>query len=279
MAHGRLALLSLALFSGCAAWNVAGPRPALRVTTAAPRNALAVPTMNSEEEGIRAGLVTEVPFEVRGVSLGNIVAVSGGVLLLYSVGSFVLNNGESTLGQTLGFVYAIPALLGGLALKYAELPPVPVETSPEAEAAREAKATKVQQKIFSDATRYTYGDAHMEQPLKALKLAPPGRGPPELISFKETVSPLGGYALGMTFFAPYTPYPVWKQRGLKYGRFFGPGVRAELRKVSSQKRLVELTLITLAEGEDDGPMERLEDGSLIPLVNEVQEVKTDAVAA
>merc|ERR1719213_1451291 len=181
--------------------------------------------MNSEEAGVRAGLIgidTEVPFEVR-FSLGNLITGSGLALLLYSVIAFLLNNGESSLVQTLGFVYGIPASLGGAALKYAELPPVPVETTPEATAAREQLATKVQKKIFSDATRYCYGDAHMEEPLKALKLAPPGRGPPELVAFTESVSPTGGYAMGITFTAPYTPYPVWKERAIKkFTRFFGP---------------------------------------------------------
>merc|ERR1719484_24044 len=80
--------------------------------------------MNEREEGVRAGLVTEVPFEVR-FSIGNLITVSGALLLLYCLLSYLLNNGEATLGQTLGFVYALPALLGGLALKYAERPPRP----------------------------------------------------------------------------------------------------------------------------------------------------------
>jgi hypothetical protein len=237
--------------------------------------------MNSEEEGIRSGLIgidTEVPFEVR-FSLGNLITGSGLTLLIYSVVAFLLNNGESSLVQTLGFVYGIPASLGGAALKYAELPPVPVDTTPQATAAREALATKVQAKIFSDATRFCYGDAHMEEPLKALKFAPPGRGPPELRQFTESVSPEGGYAMGMTFFAPYTPYTVWKTRGKKYATFFGPNIRAELRKVSSEKRLVELTLITTKDGESTEPQERLADGSLIPLTIEVPDLKVEAPPA
>lgn len=139
--------------------------------------------------------------------------------------------GQVDLISTLGFVYAIPALVGGLALKYAELPPVPMKTSPAAEAAREAKGTTIQKKIVSDATRFTYGDAHMEDPLKALKLAPRGMGPPELVSMAEELSPTGGYSLKMLFSAPNTPYRVWKDRAPRYARFFGPGVRAELKLV------------------------------------------------
>merc|ERR1740138_1062922 len=145
-----------------------------------------------EEAGVRAGLVTEVPFEVR-FSIGNLITGSGGLLLVYCIVSFLVNNGQADLAQTLGFVYAIPALVGGLALKYAELPPVPVETPMDD--LREEKSTKVLKKIHSDATRFTYGDAHMEEPLKALKLAPRGMGPPVLKGLREGRSPAGGYEL------------------------------------------------------------------------------------
>jgi hypothetical protein len=266
----------------CAAWQLAETRPSLRIVQPmVTRTAPVGPVMNTEEEGIRSGLIgidTKVPFEVR-FSLGNLITGSGLALLVYSVVAFLLNNGESSLVQTLGFVYGIPASLGGAALKYAELPPVPVDTTPQATAARESKATKVQSKIFSDATRFCYGDAHMEEPLKALKFAPPGRGPPELRQFTESVTPEGEYAMGMTFFAPYCPYTVWKQRGKKYATFFGPNIRAELRKVSSEKRLVELTLVTVADGESTEPQERLADNSLIPLTVDVPTPVEAAAAA
>ena len=278
----RTMCIGALLLPTCAAYQLAGARPVVRVMTPmASRTAPVGPVMNSEEEGIRSGLIgidTKVPFEIR-FSLGNLITGSGLTLLIYSVVAFLLNNGESSLVQTLGFVYGIPASLGGAALKYAELPPVPIDTTPQATAAREKLATKVQAKIFSDATRFCYGDAHMEEPLKALKFAPPGRGPPELRQFTESVSPEGGYAMGMTFFAPYTPYTVWKTRGKKYAGFFGPNIRAELRKVSSEKRLVELTLITTKDGESTEPQERLADGSLIPLTIEVPDLKAEAPPA
>ena len=40
---------------------------------------------------------------------------------------------------------------------------------------------------------------------------------------------------------------VWKDRAPRYARFFGPNVRATLKKYDSAKRLVELSLITVAE--------------------------------
>lgn len=229
------------------------------------------------EDGVRAGLVTEVPFEIR-FSIGNVITASGFTLLFYCIVSYLFSNGQADLVQTLGFVYAIPALVGGLALKYAELPPVPFDSTPQAEALREQKGTKIQKKILSDATRFTYGDAHMEEPLKALKLAPRGMGPPILKAMRETISPTGGYHLGMTFFAPNTPYRVWKDRAPRYARFFGPNVRAELRKVSTEDRLVELSLITVDEGESIEPLEQTDDGSLIPILTAAEEAETATAA-
>ena len=47
---------------------------------------------------------------------------------------------------------------------------------PFPQALRESKGAEVQKKILSDATCFTYGDAHLEEPLRALKLAPKGQG-------------------------------------------------------------------------------------------------------
>merc|ERR1712078_505306 len=195
------------------------------------------------------GEVADVPFEVR-FSIGNVVSLSGAVLFVFCIGKFLLNNGESDVVSTFGFVYAIPALVGGLALKYAELPPVNLDTTPAAEAARSRKATAIQSKILSDATRFTYGDAHMEDPLKALKLAPRGMGPPTLVNLAEALTETGQYGLTMRFFAPNTPYRVWKDRAPRLARFFGPNVRATLKKYDAQKRQVEMTLITINEGDN-----------------------------
>ena len=217
-----------------------------------------------------AGEVAEVPFEVR-FSIGNVVSLSGGVLFVFCILKFLLNNGESDIVSTFGFVYAIPALVGGLALKYAELPPVNLDTSPQAESVRASKATTIQSKILSDATRFTYGDAHMEDPLKALKLAPRGMGPPELINLAEFVTPQGEYGLTMRFFAPNTPYRVWKDRAPRYATFFGPNVRATLKKYNSAKRLVELSLITVKEGDDLTPLEYNDAGELGTIATAAEE--------
>jgi len=242
--------------------------PAVRLDFGGPRY-----KMDAEE-----GEVADVPFEVR-FSIGNVVSISGAILFIFCIGKFLLNNGESDVVSTFGFVYSIPALVGGLALKYAELPPVNLDTSRGAESARESKATTIQSKILSDATRFTYGDAHMEDPLKALKLAPRGMGPPTLVNLAEAVTPEGEYALTMRFFAPNTPYRVWKDRAPRYARFFGPNVRATLRKYNTNKRLVELSLITVAEGASDEPLELLDDGTYAPIQTAAEEAAAEAAAS
>ena len=132
----KAALLVAVALAPCAAYVVPASRPALQsaARSLAPSAARAdgVVRMNEREEGVRAGLVTEVPFEVR-FSIGNVISISGAVLFIFCIGKFLLNNGESDVVSTFGFVYAIPALVGGLALKYAELPPVNLDTTPAAE--------------------------------------------------------------------------------------------------------------------------------------------------
>jgi hypothetical protein len=235
------------------AWAPRTSAPQMHAETAAER-------ARNYKLDAQAGEVADVPFEVR-LSLGNTITFSGAMLFIFCIGKFLLNNGESDVVSTFGFVYAIPALVGGLALKYAELPPVPLTTSPEAQEKREQLGTTIQKQILSDATRFTYGDAHLEGPLKVLKLAPRGMGVPELVHITEAVTPQGQYSMTMRFYAPNTPYSVWKDRGNRYARFFAPDIRATLKKYDKSKRLVELSLITIAKGESDEPLELLEDGS------------------
>lgn len=219
----------------------------------------------------------EVPFEVR-FSIGNLVSISGAIFFTYSIGSFLLQNGENQLVQTLGFVYSIPALVGGLALKYAELPPVPLETTPAAEALRDQKGSPIQKKIVKDMTRYTYGDAHMEDPLNFLKLAPSGMGVPEICNMKEEVTEDGRYSLTMRFNSPDTPYRIWKDRSPRYARFFGPGVRARLRIYSREKQQVELILQTCGEDEDMTALEELPDGTFAPIMTTLEKNKLEEAA-
>lgn len=84
----------------------------------------------------------EAPFEIRGFSLANAAAIAGIGVTAASFFEYFSTGGSGGLSG-IGFVYGIPIMLVGLALKYAELPPAPLQTSPEAEALFEEKATAV----------------------------------------------------------------------------------------------------------------------------------------
>mmetsp|Transcript_50306 Transcript_50306/g.123671 ORF Transcript_50306/g.123671 Transcript_50306/m.123671 type:complete len:258 (-) Transcript_50306:104-877(-) len=194
--------------------------------------------------------VDDVPFELRGFSLGNLGVLVGGALTVYSFYSYFASSGTAS-ATSLGFVYGIPILLIGLALKYAELKPVPVlcamENEAEADALREAKATEVQKKIIRDVTRHRYGDEqHMDSSLKSLGLIVRANGGtcPEMLRVVESLEPGGQYGLSMIFYSKDTPYKLWEESREKAERFFGPGLACYIRKVDEANRIVEMKLVT-----------------------------------
>lgn len=154
----------------------------------------------------------KVPFEIRGFSLATLFLGASGALTVSSfIGFFLLDGASET---SLGFVYGLPGLLLGLALKYAELEPVPFDTTPGMESEREAKATDTMKEIIKDVTRHRYGDeAHLEEALRALKLIPRGEGPPEMIGMSEALNEKGEYCLGLKFSSNKTPYKSWLESG------------------------------------------------------------------
>lgn len=204
-----------------------------------------------------------VPFEVRGFSYSTVVLGAAFTITFYSFFQFFLNDGEAS--SSLGFVYGIPGMLLGSALKYAEVPPVPVETSPTADAARESLANVNLKKIHSDVTRFRYADAHLEDALKALGLQPRGEGPPELLKVSESVLADASYSMELTFASKATPYNSWMRNAHRYANFFGPNVRAIMTKVDADKRIVSLSLVTVKPGESLQPMEKQPDGSFLPI--------------
>ena len=89
---------------------------------------------------------------MRKVPLAMIGLIVGG--LLTSVGFYAYFTNQYTLNLA-GFFYGIPILLGGFALKAAELKPVPLRpTTPEVLALRNEQATPAQLQIFTDITRF-----------------------------------------------------------------------------------------------------------------------------
>lgn len=73
----------------------------------------------------------EPPFEIRGFSLGNVVIAAGLLITVLSFVEYLSDSGSEGLNVSgLGFVYGIPVFLAGAALKYAEIDPVPVFSTP-----------------------------------------------------------------------------------------------------------------------------------------------------
>merc|ERR1711966_175762 len=190
----------------------------------------------------------EPPFEIRGFSLGNLVILAGVLVTVLSFGEYLSTAGAD--GPTLsglGFVYGIPIFLGGAALKYAEIEPVPCFTQPGADAVAEAKGTEIIKKIKQDVTRHRYGDeAHLDTTVKKLGLVVPGKAYPQLQELREEATEDGELAFTMVWQSLDTPYKMWadERRVKKYETFFGPGVSAEVVKIDAEQRLVGIKLTT-----------------------------------
>ncbi|MGL4879603.1 MAG: DUF2854 domain-containing protein, partial [Waterburya sp.] len=118
-------------------------------------------------------MLRKIPLAAVGLTVGGILTAVG--FYAYAVGLNTLN--------LAGFFYGIPLLLGGLALKAAELKPVPytVETSPEIKQLR-SQATSTQEQLRKDVTRYRYGqEAHLDESLAKLGLSPTDEERPQLV--------------------------------------------------------------------------------------------------
>lgn len=178
---------------------------------------------------------------LRQTSLGTLGLVVGGVLTVVGFGAYVADNATLNLA---GFFYGIPLLLGGLALKAAELKPVPW-LQPTSEAVlrlREQQATDTQNQIRKDVTRYRYGqEAHLDTSLKYLNLSPTKDETPMLSGIGETDID-GAYALILQFDSSFIPLDVWQQKQEKMTSFFGPNIRVELSQ--PEENCVELALIS-----------------------------------
>ncbi|KAK4536966.1 hypothetical protein CDCA_CDCA10G2991 [Cyanidium caldarium] len=190
------------------------------------------------------------PFELRGFSLAKVLTAAGAALTGWSFVTYFQSSGTAS-ATSLTFIYGLPILLLGLALWYAELKPVPLETTAEAQALRDRRATSVQKQIIRDVTRHRYGDeAHLSAALRALRVIAKGEPAPTLVKLEEAAtSPDGEYALTLLFESPLTPLSAFQKVEGRMDTFFGGGIRHELRMRDAEKQLVELKLITVSEGE------------------------------
>lgn len=218
-----------------------------RRSKALPRRALT----EEEIEDLDSDRGNEIPFEIRGFPLSQVFTGIGLGLTVFSFFDyFVFGTSGTGIGGLL-FIYAIPALLIGLALIYTELKPVEVETDPDAVGLFDEKATRTLLKVKRDVTRYRYGDdAHLDNSLKALGLTAPvgsaGKRYPDLTNIIESRSPDGELEFKLLFDSKCLPFTVWSDPAklATFDRFFGPGVWAEVIKHDPEKRIAMLKLTT-----------------------------------
>lgn len=193
------------------------------------------PTETGTEE------IRKPPFEIRGFSLANAFLLAGAAVTVSSFSSYISSAGTAS-ATSLGFVYGVPILLVGCALKYAELKPIAVESDDAAREARLNVATDTQRQIYKDITRHRYGDeAHLSSAMSSLGLIPPGEPCPILERGSERAID-GEYELKLVFYSVATPFRSWEERIERFERFFGPKVAVSVEKVDAEKRLVGLTI-------------------------------------
>ncbi|EKQ68479.1 Protein of unknown function (DUF2854) [Leptolyngbyaceae cyanobacterium JSC-12] len=181
---------------------------------------------------------------LRQISLAKLGLVAGSILTVIGFVAYFLDNATLNL---IGFFYGIPVLLGGLALKAAELEPVPLvqPTSESVAALRDRQATATQKQILNDVTRYRYGQrAHLDSSLEALGLAPTDEERPIVTGVRE-VETDGAYTLVLEFDSPMIPLDTWQKKQEKLTTFFGPGIRVGIEQ--PQEDQVNLALIATPE--------------------------------
>ena len=178
---------------------------------------------------------------LRKIPLGGVLLSVGSILTL--VGFVAYFRDMATLNLA-GFFYGIPLLLGGAALRAAELEPVPYTQEPSETVItlRDKTATQTQNQVRKDVTRYRYGqEAHLDIALERLGLSPNDRERPVLSGLREELRD-GAYTLVLEFESPYMPLDTWQEKHNKIEKFFGPNVRAEID--AKPDNHMDLALIT-----------------------------------
>ncbi|KEI67984.1 hypothetical protein A19Y_3167 [Planktothrix agardhii NIVA-CYA 126/8] len=178
---------------------------------------------------------------LRQTSLGALGLVVGGILTVVGFAAYFADNATLNLA---GFFYGIPVLLGGLALKAAELKPIPFTqaTSSEVLARREQQATDTQNQVRKDVTRYRYGqEAHLSDVLERLGLSPNREERPLLQGIRETLIN-DSYSLILEFDSPFMSLENWQKKQDKIAKFFGPNLQVEISQPREEQ--IDVALIS-----------------------------------
>ncbi|MEA5508551.1 DUF2854 domain-containing protein [Crocosphaera sp. UHCC 0190] len=183
---------------------------------------------------------------LRQLSLARVGLTVGGLLTLMGFVAYATDHPTLNLA---GFFYGVPILLGGLALKAAELKPIPFSqpTPPDVLALREQQATSTQNQIRKDVTRYRYGqEAHLDDTLARLGLSPTDEDRPLLVAIREEKFE-GNYALILEFNSPFITLETWNDKQEKIEKFFGPGIYAKINPQEDNQ--IDVALISLGQAE------------------------------
>lgn len=192
-------------------------------------------------------IVPDDEFSLAKVSFGVIGLGLGVSLLSYGFGAY-FNILPGSEWSAIMLTYGFPLAIIGMALKYAELKPVPCVTYADAEQLREKCATPVLKQVRSDVIRYRYGDEqHLDEALKrifqfGLGGGIPRRNAPVLQSIREEVTEDGKYCLVLVFEAKALQLSDFEKRQAKFTSFFGPGISSEI--VKGENDLYEVRLIS-----------------------------------
>ncbi|KAF4353267.1 hypothetical protein CsatB_020922 [Cannabis sativa] len=201
-------------------------------------------------------IIPDDQFSVAKVSFG-VIGLSLGVSLLgYGFGAY-FNILPGSEWSAIMLTYGFPLAIIGMALKYAELKPVPCVTYSDALQLRETSATPILKQVRNDVIRYRYGDEqHLEEALKrifqyGLGGGIPRRSAPTLQMIREEVSEDGKYCLVLVFEAKALQLSDFERRQAKFTSFFGPGITAEIAK--GEKDLYEVRLISNSNSTTTSP--------------------------
>ncbi|KAK3123260.1 hypothetical protein QOZ80_8AG0627490 [Eleusine coracana subsp. coracana] len=180
-------------------------------------------------------IVPDDEFSLAKVSFGVFGLGVGISLLGYGFGSY-FNLLPGSEWSALLLTYGFPLTIIGMALKYAELKPVPCITYSDALSLREKCATPILKQVRSDVTRFRYGDEqHLDEALQrifqyGLGSGIPRRSAPILQKIREEVTEDGKYSLVLEFEAKTLELSDFEKRQAKFTSFFGPGIKAEIGK-------------------------------------------------
>ncbi|KAJ4885414.1 acclimation of photosynthesis to environment [Raphanus sativus] len=193
-------------------------------------------------------LIPDDEFTLAKISFGVIGLGLGVSLLSYGFGAY-FNILPGSEWSAIMLTYGFPLAIIGMALKYAELKPVPCLSYADAVKLRETSATPILTQVRNDVTRYRYGDEqHLEEALKrifqyGLGGGIPRRSAPILTMIKEEVMTDGRYCLVLVFEAKALELSDFEKRQAKFTSFFGPNITAEVGKGESDD-LYEVRLIS-----------------------------------